>query len=373
MYIYLDDSLENLDFNDFNNLISIGYLLDSFYKGYFILSANRTLLKKLSICSDLSKSAREAALFAYKNYATNQGFYNKIPFKIIITAETNEIDNFSRKWIIDLSKVQPGFLAKGILILAENLNDSKFLNYSAEHFFIKNRKDFPLLRISNHFQGGGGNTITGELENHLEEMQNFIFCFKDSDKFSPTCEISDNAKKCIDLIKKNSWLSFFSHTNCREAENLIPNNLLENTPNIPYDKLKSLRDLSSAINIDFYPYIDIKQGFTKKFYNNLGRNTPKEQYWTPVLNFLKDKQVIKDCELDEKDNCKVHKQLKDKNCVLLEASNEKTLEHVIDFLKTESCHKSFEIIKNDPTNTEWLNIGETVFWLSCSLPKVRLS
>lgn len=373
MYIHLDNSLDNLDLDNSQNLKNLGYLLDGFSEGYFIISGNRGLLEKLSKCHNLSKSAREAALFAYKNYATHQGFYNKIPFKVIITLENTEIDNISKKWIIDITKVKPGFLAQGVLILAENLNDSKFLNYSAEHFFIKNRKDFPLLKISNHFQGGGGDTITGELKNQLEKMQEFIFCFKDSDKYSPKCNLSNNANKCINLINKNSWLSFFSHTQCREAENLIPNSLLEKTPNIPYDKLEKLRILENKSNIHFYPYIDIKCGLTKKFYNNLGANSRKGKYWASVFDFLGQNDIIKNCEFDAKNNCKVHKQLADKNCVLLEASNEKTLDHVISFLNDISVHKSFEIIKNDPTNTEWLKIGETVFWLSCALPKLRFS
>lgn len=373
MYIYLDESLENLDLTNNEILKSIGYLLDGFSEGNFILSAKRNLLKKFSECQNLSKPARNAALVAYSNYASNQSFYNEIPFKIIVTENLTDIINIKNQWIIDISKVQSGFLSQGILILAENLNDSKFLNYTAEHFLIKNKKKLPLLKIKNHFQGGGGETITGELENRLKEMKEFIFCFKDSDKFSPSCEISKNSKKCLNLIDENKWLSFFSNTFCREAENLIPNKLLENTPHIPYTQLDSLRSLEKKINSDFYSYIDIKQGLTKKFYNNLGKKTTKRKYWDNILFSLKELDIIKDCELDLKQNCKNHLQLKEKNCVLLKSGTEQTLEHTINFLESQSFHKSFEIIKNDPTNNEWLKIGETIFWLSCSLPKVRLS
>ncbi|WP_336722775.1 hypothetical protein [Acinetobacter soli] len=365
--------MNDLDLENNQNLKSLGYLLDGFSEGYFIISGGRSLLKKFSECDHLSKSAREAALFAFKNYSTNQGFYNTIPFKIIITLGITQIDNASKKWIIDISNVQPGFLAKGILILAENLNDSKFLNYSAEHFFIKHRKEFPQLKISNHFQGGGGTTIVGELKYQLDKKQEFIFCFKDSDKYSPDCEISDNAKKCKNLVMNDSWLAFFSNTNCREAENLIPEKILENTPNIPFKNLKSLRDLEKESSIEFYPYIDIKQGITKRFIENLGIRTKKRKYWESVIAFLKQKDILKDCNLDHELNCKIHRQLSEKNCVFLEASNEKTLDHVISFLNEQSMHKSFEIIRNDSTNVEWINIGETVFWLSCALPKIRFT
>lgn len=373
MYIYLDSSLDSLDLDNCEILKSLGYLLDGFSEGYFIVSGKRSLLKKLYQCENLSKSARSAALFAYSNYTTNQSFYNNIPYKIIITAESYEIKNNEKKWILDINKIKPGFLSNGILILAENINDSTFLNYSAEHYQIKNRKQLIQLKISNHFQGGGGSTITGELKNRLDIKQDFIFCFKDSDKFSPDCEISDNAKHCNSLVMNNSWLAFFSNTNCREAENLIPDKLLEKTPHIPFEKLKTLRELEKESAIQFYPYIDIKQGLTKKFFTNLDKNTPKGKYWISVINFLKQKQILKDCELDHNLNCKTHRQLSEKNCVFLEASNEKTLDHVISFLDGGSMHKSFEIIKNDPTSAEWMTIGETVFWLSCALPKIRLS
>ncbi len=372
MYIYLDDSLETLDFNNSDNLINLGYLLDGFYKGYFVLSGKRDLLKRLSKCTDLSRPARESALIAYKNYAMNQSFYNTIPYKIIITSQTTDINNSKGKWIIDISKVQPGFLSRGILILAENLSDSEFLNYAAEHYLIQSKYS-SILKISNHFQGGGGTTITGELENQLKKMQEFIFCFKDSDKLSPLCNLSENATKCQNLINTNIWISFFSHTHCREAENLIPRSLLDQTPNIPYENLRFLRDLEQESKISFYPYIDLKLGLTKKFYNNLGENTPKYLFWTNLINFLKEKNIIKDCKVDEKENCEIHTQHSGKNCVLLETSNANTLDHVINFLKLQSHHKSFEIIKNDSTNKEWLDIGETVFWLSCALSKVRLS
>lgn len=373
MYIHLDDSLDKLDLENCENLKNLGYLLDGFSEGYFIISGSRSLLKKFSECSDFSKPAREAASFALNNYATNQSFYNSIPYKIIITANTYNISNIDKRWIININEIKPGFLSKGILILAENLNDSYFLNYAAEHFRIKNRKNFPSLKISNHFQGGGGDTITEELRNQLDKKQEFIFCFKDSDKFSPNCEISDNAKKCKVLVESDSWLAFFSNTNCREAENLIPEKLLENTPYIPFERLKILRNLDAESTINFYSYIDIKLGFTKKFYTHLGGSTPKGKYWNQVYNFLKDKKIIKDCEFDEHANCKIHRQLKEKNCIFLEGSSEKTLDHVINFLNTESSHKTFEIIRNDPTNIEWFGIGETVFWLSCALPKIRFS
>ncbi|HAV5000318.1 TPA: hypothetical protein ACVB7W_002789 [Acinetobacter baumannii] len=373
VYIHLDNSLEDLDFTNCENLKSLGYLLDGFSEGYFIVSGNRSLLKKLYQCEDLSKSAREAALSAHNNYTTHQSFYNKIPYKIFITAETYEINNDEKKWILDIAKIKPGFLSKGILVLAENINDSIFLNYTAKHYQIKNSKKFPQLKISNHFQGGGGDTITGELKNQLDKKQEFIFCFKDSDRFSPHCNISVNAKKCNELVMTNSWLAFFSNTDCREAENLIPEKLLEYTPHIPFEKLKMLRDLGKQSSLYFYSYIDIKQGLTKKFFTSLNKNSPKGKYWLSVMNFLDEKKILKDCELDHEGKCKIHTQLTEKNCVLLDAGNEKTLDHVINFLKEESLHKSFEIIKNDPTNIEWLNIGETVFWLSCALPKIRLS
>lgn len=373
MYIYLDDSLESLDLKNPENVKIISYLLDSFSEGYFILSAKRSFLKKLSECSELASSSRKSALYAYSNYATNQAFYNKIPFKIIITSNLTEIDNQAKKWIIELSKVTPGFLSKGILILAENLNDSTFLNFAAQHFQLQNKDQLCTMKISNHFQGGGGDTIKGELKNQLNKMQDFIFCFKDSDKFSPSCEISDNAKECINLIEQNSWLSLFSNTKCREAENLIPDKLLEQAPNIPYSKLKLLRNLSLECRNDFYSYIDIKQGLTKKFYTNLPKSSPRELFWTPIIEDFKERGIIQDCNLNGEKICTVHKQLKGNNCALLDAGTEHTLDHVVSFLQTESQHKSYEIIKNDTTSKEWFEIGETVFWLSCALPKIRLT
>lgn len=373
MYIYLDDSLESLDFTKSENVKTIGYLLDAFSEGYFILSAKRSFLKKLSECSELSSCSRQSALYAYSNYATNQGFYDKIPFKIIITSNLTEIDNQAKKWIIELSKVTPGFLSKGVLILAENLNDSTFLNFAAQHFQLQNKDQLRSMKISNHFQGGGGDTIKDELQNQLDKMQDFIFCFKDSDKLSLECEISENAKECIDRINQNTWLSLFSHTKCREAENLIPDKLLEKAPNVPYHQLRLVRELSTEFETDFYSYIDIKHGLTKKFYKNLPKKSPKELFWTPVLTKLQEKGIIKECSLDKKNVCVTHRQVKGNTCALLEVGTEHTLDHVISFLNAETPHKSFEIIKNDPTNKEWLEIGETVFWLSCALPKIRLS
>lgn len=373
MYIYLDDSLESLDLKETENLKILGYLLDAFSEGYFILSSKRKFLKKLSECSGLSDPSKKAALFAYNNYATNQAFYEKIPFKIIITLNLTEINNSTNTWIIELSKLTPGFLSKGILILAENLNDSTFLNFAAQHFQLQNKDELRTMKISNHFQGGGGDTIKDELQNQLDKMQDFIFCFKDSDKFSPKCEISNNAKECISRINKNTWLSLFAHTECREAENLIPDKLLEKASNVPYHQLSLVRKLSIDYGDNFYSYIDIKQGLTKKFYENLPAKSPKELFWTPILENLKEQGIIRECQLNDKKICTVHKQLKGNNCALLEVGTEHTLDHVISFLNEETQHKSFEIIKHDTTNKEWLKIGETLFWLSCALPKIRLS
>ena len=60
-------------------------------------------------------------------------------------------------------------------------------------------------------------------------------------------------------------------------------------------------------------------------------------------------------------------------CQILPLGTKKTLDNTINLLDKISVNESYDIIKDDPSNKAWLDIGETTFWLSCSLPRIRLS
>ncbi|EXR47934.1 hypothetical protein [Acinetobacter baumannii] len=372
MYIFLDASISELDFNNSDNLSKIEFLFMGYAEGNYILSAPRFLLRQFLYNENLSKLARNAIAFAYENFSMMQSFFSKIPFKITIKRDF-DVKNEKDQWIIDLDNINYGFLANGITILAENLNDSKFLNYTARHFQLTN-DNYKIFKIINNFHGGGGSTTPNELKNLLNQKLNYIFCFLDSDKESPHCIETSTAKKCIKNINENLWIAKFCSTkNFREAENLIPKSLLESIEHFPTSNLEYIRYIENKYNINFYPYIDIKNGLTKKFINKVrSTESPKKKFWEDIIRHLKTENINIDCNIIN-GKCETHIELKESVCQIIPAGTQKTLEQTIQFLENTDINDSFKIIKNDNTNKEWFEIGEIVFWLSCALPKIRLS
>jgi len=372
MYIFLDKSLLDLDLDSPDNLSKIEFLLTGYAEGNYIISASRALLNFFIENKNLSRMARDAAAFAYKNFTMIHGFLEKIPFKIIIK-DKKEIVNTENQWILSLQDISYGFCVGGILILGENLNDSKFLNFTAKHYQIKSEL-LSKFNIINNFHGGGGSTTSNELDNLLNKKLNPIFCFLDSDKVSPHCNDSDTAKRCIKSISKNSWISKFCSTNMyREAENLIPYSLLKNINQFPISNIENIKIIEQKYNLTIYPYIDIKNGLTSKFINRIMQTeSPKKLFWDNIINNLKNEKIQMECN-KVNGECQIHTQLEKNICQILPVGTHKTLDQTIKLLEEMEIKDSFEIIKDDPTSKEWFEIGEIVFWLSCALPKIRMS
>ncbi|WP_374574783.1 hypothetical protein [Acinetobacter sp.] len=372
MYIYLDESISNLDLEHPDNLSKIEFLLAGYAEGNYILNAPRILLRNFLDNSNLSKIARNAAVYAYQNFSMMNAFLEKIPYKIIVKDE-RDINNTNNQWILSLKDVKYGFLVHGIVILGENLNDSKFLNFTAKHF-QKTCDEYKPFILMNHFHGGGGSTTCNELDNLLSRKLNHIFCFLDSDKESPVCNHTPTAKKCIKSINQNSWIAMFASTNhFREAENLIPSSLLEKIEGFPLSNLIKIKEIEKKHQLIFYKYIDIKNGLTKKFLNRINQTeSPKKAFWDHIVNKLAAEGIHMECNIVD-GVCNVHTQLEDNVCQILPAGTKKTLDNTINVLEQMSIDESFNIIKDDPSNEAWLDIGQTTFWLSCALPKIRLS
>lgn len=372
MYIYLDESISKLDLNHPDYLSKIEFLLAGFAEGNYILNAPRTLLKKFLDDNNLSRVARNAAAYAHQHYSMIFNFLEKIPYKIIIKDQCN-IDNKKNQWILALKDIKYGFLVNGVVILGENLNDSKFLNFTAKHFQLTT-PEYKRFTLINHFHGGGGSTTCNELDNLLNRKLNHIFCFLDSDKESPNCKDTETAKKCNIIINKNSWLGKFGSTkNYREAENLIPLPLLEKIEQFPLSNIRRIKQIEKKHQILLYPYIDIKNGLTKKFITKVSQTqSHKKEFWDNILEKLKLEGIPLECNIVN-DKCTIHTQLKDNVCQILPAGTQKTLESTIKVLETIPIEESFNIIKDDSSSSTWFEIGEITFWLSCALPKIRLS
>lgn len=372
MYIYLDESILNLDLENPDNLSKVEFLLTGYAEGNYILNAPRKLLKKFIDNSSLSRIARNAAAYAYQNFSMMNTFLEIIPYKIIVKDKSN-INNLSNQWILSLTDIKYGFLVNGIVILGENLNDSKFLNFTAQHF-QKTCSDYKPFILMNHFHGGGGSTTCNELDNLLSRKLNHILCFLDSDKESPACNDTSTARKCIRSLNQNSWIGMFSSTkDFREAENLIPSSLLEKIEGFPLENLIKIKEIEENHQLFLYKYIDIKNGLTKKFLDRINQTeSPKKSFWDHIVNKLASEGINLNCNIVD-DVCNVHTQLEGNICQILPAGTKKTLESTINVLEQMSIDESYNIIRDDPSNEAWLDIGKTIFWLSCALPKIRLS
>lgn len=372
MYIYLDKSISHLDLNHPDNLSKIEFLLTGYAEGNYILNAPRSLLKKFTDDSNLSRIARNAAAYAHKNFSMMNTFLESIPYKIIVK-DQRDINNTENQWILSLSDIKYGFLVNGIVILGENLNDSKFLNFTAKHF-QKTCDEYKPFILMNHFHGGGGSTTCNELDNLLTRKLNHIFCFLDSDKVSPSCNNTSTAKKCIASINQNSWIGMYSSTEqFREAENIIPTTLLERIESFPMSNLKKIREIEEKHKLIFYNYIDIKNGLTKKFLNKINETeSPKKIFWDNIIDKLKMEGIQIECNIVN-EVCNVHTLLENNVCQILPTGTKNTLNSTINLLEKISIDESYNIIKDDPSNKAWFDIGKKTFWLSCALPKIRLS
>ena len=253
-------------------------------------------------------------------------------FHLHITFDDAEILEFAEpdKMIAGFKRVIDSGHLQETTFIAENLSDAYIYEHGSKSFLIL-KKLYGEYDIKFRQLNGGGNTTIDVFKKELED-ERFLLCLLDSDKKHPKGKLGDTAARFNDIKHGYGEGYYLEVLECTELENLMPYKLVKEV--ISRYKAETL-DGFEKVTSDLRKYSDHKKGLTIQDALTLDE-THKHPHWAKLIEGL-----------DLTDG------------IICPALGDNLLSHCIDFLKTESLHKSCEFIDSN-LDAEWINISKRV-------------
>lgn len=373
MYIFIKDDVCGVDFNEnVNASHALETLIGSGFDGVNIINANKKTIDYLLSISSLSMRSK-VFLKKVKDWKPQrEAYYNRIPMVVYIVADSVEISNDGQNWIVPLNAVTNGAFSSGVIVLGENQTDAKMLIHAARHFSVLNNLTF--YNVSAVSRGGGGETILAELNAIYEYKKDAVYCFLDSDKFSPAADLSRKARQCKMKISSEKWVGKFNATISREIENIIPFSFIELA--LDENSTQALSKINYVFSIgksDFLKYVDLKKGLSAKWVKSLAIGSPCRDFWNSTLELIHQDTMLKyDCLNDTSCPLSSMSPENECECIIFPKVAERMTQRTLEWLNNQSDDDILSILKTSLNTDEWLSMGESLFWMACGPPKTRL-
>ena len=372
MLIYLDSSLENVDWSSDNKLISvIDKLVLAMREGkHFLLGKRKTLDAILKTEKIFSCTTYVGISKVLENYATVGDFINNINTYIIVFYQ-NQDENLDKRgqgaFSISIESLFD-ITIDSTHILGENTPDTNIYIQAAKYYKNINKMPGELNLIERRGYGG---TMPKEFGHILNDENKWCICIGDSDKKFPSACKSESTKKCDSTLHESKKIGSYYCLDCRELENFLPFGILkkiyEGNENVfgfdCYEKKVN-------INNDIHKYADLEKGHTRRVINSFKQGDNEKNFWVSIIKCLKKDGTINIC--DEIDNsCQ-------KSCccnILVPKFGGKVAEKAIDYLnKLKSDEFKYDLkrlIESDFNYSEWLEVGRLVYEWGCAAEITR--
>ncbi|WP_417452256.1 hypothetical protein [Kiloniella sp.] len=157
--------------------------------------------------------------------------------------------------------LEGNYLSESILLVENIENDGQLYKHILGE--VKNSHKVKSFNFS--LRNGGGSTIVSVFQHEIQN-EKVVVCICDSDKYAPNDTISSTYRNLKGLSRRHKFIGLLSETIGREAENIIPLDIIKDTylcPNYEnYDQLEELLELqNTAIHNDcLWLFLDIKNG-----------------------------------------------------------------------------------------------------------------
>ncbi|MDW5316505.1 hypothetical protein [Rhizobium sp. PL01] len=158
------------------------------------------------------------------------------------------------------------YLEEPILLVENSKNDGDFV----QQIFFVLRKTHPVKEYSFTARHGGGSTIVHCFDEEIVQKR-VVVCLIDSDKLSPGHVDSATLKSLVRVSMLGSFIGDIFVTKCREIENHLPANLIQQHNICPdYKEFELLFKFTNKSDTEDsanpWLYFDIKDGISGKVF-----------------------------------------------------------------------------------------------------------
>lgn len=362
MWLKLDDSLRQISDDHQQEIYGLELALLSIFQGEHALALSSGLGDEL-LKLPLSRHSVAAIKNSTRKSAEQISAWRQSPFKISITFNDKLVKKISpSEWILPISLIAQNGMPKS-LVLAEDLTDARLYKHSAEHHRILNNTAH---KFSTQLLSGGGGSTPKILQHELQQRHFFIFCITDSDRNYPAAGANSTSKKCKENIVRSDWIGHHYALREREAENVLPKNLIEDTLSRPEHK-ETFEKYCILQNHKYtdaeWEYLDLKQGTL------LSKCCGAIDFWSRAAKDACKRGVINEICLQDGSCCRAAGE--ECGCLIAPGMGEKFLEHTADYLDHQTSHSSALRVKTAGNSKSWLQIGASIFSWAAATEKIR--
>lgn len=328
----------------------------SFHGRHLLYGSSKTL--KWLGEQDISGPAKAAAARAYSRVAEHGALRACISKRVIIRSTGMHVEKCADGWQVPI-RTLIGVPFQESELLAENLRDGEVFRLSAKHY--RRNAKIGGVGITLSLRNGGGNEIAPCFRATVAERRALVLTITDSDLDHPKATSGLSSRTCGQIADTAQWICEHVELPCREVENLLPLNLVEDSilADLPEatqvcDKLQQLKSIL-ATRPDSRRYADLKEGVLGFFSTGTDGVVARREYWKSVVTDSGPNHRVT-CN----DNCP-HTSHKSCNCLISEGLGENTVPRFLDHCRKLSDAKQMERIQTSINADDWMKIGEDVF------------
>jgi hypothetical protein len=351
-------------------LLALELLAIARREGKHVIISELKTLEVIRHCEHLPQSIRDIYNRIYSSFSQTSAYLSIVNRYIEITnpCHTPSVSSHLGKEII---RVPPSFFNDSMkvqkaILLCEHSSDTALYEAIAKAFLVWMNQ--ARTQLAYEPRGGGGSSIFVEYANIQRTGERMCLCIVDSDRKAPNSSLGDTATTIQSHSNPNNLITQLSILDAREAENLIPHQILSEIAQGNRERLEFLTILESIQNSngrEVRKFIDIKEGTFLREIINSGDSSIK-LFWQANIFTIPSSLAVTNSWCWTNWQCEQHQQAKNKNpqscpcnCIIVPHFGRNTLENTTEWLERKSPHEVARKV-DQYLRSDWEKLGQII-------------
>lgn len=334
----------------------------SIARGEHFLLASRPLIDKLERERSLSQKARGVVSSLRSEYTFLSSLLKQLRYKVRVAATYQRFERVDeRTWKVPVKHIARNGIRPTIL-LGENTLDGDVYVQAAHHYKI--HSGMKNVQVSIEPRNGNGAGVSKELQRIVNHEKEFCLCLTDSDRFSAGDALGEIAAACSRVVSGAQWVVNHETSISRELENTVPWSLVDEAmQKIKLPQWAETKASISDIGDAALQYGDFKEGTSLRWAKQHPNGSPANNYWSEIVRKIPPGIVCDDESRCGKDVCE---------CFIAPKIAKNLVEHVLEFMTSESAHEVYRRAKSSHNFSEWLRLGQEVLEIAAAPKPMRM-